>query len=337
MAIFQTPYDIANISLQLLGVPRITTFADSTRQAKETSFVYDKSRRSELRRFVWTFATRRAILRPVTATLKQIAFGAWSGATAYVVGDFAAVSGQSFEAISAGTNKTPNTDVGMTYWDAYSGPAYADNWSSTVTYFPGDIVYKSTTVYRLAGVATSLNNDPASGAPWLAPAGATLGSLVSFRAPSFFDAGVGLGVGAPTRTAYPLPQNFLRIAPQDAKQPAIERLGTTAGMQFNDWEIEGGVLYSSAASGGIIMRFVADTVVVPAMDDLFCHAVGCRMALDMNEILTQRADLAAKCAAEYQRFVTEARAVSAIEMGSTEQDFMQPQPAQPQGGNRGGV
>jgi hypothetical protein len=61
------------------------------------------------------------------------------------------------------------------------------------------------------------------------------------------------------------------------------------------------------------------------------------MALDMNEILTQRADLAAKCAAEYQRFVTEARAVSAIEMGSTEQDFMQPQPAQPQGGNRGGV
>lgn len=334
MSTFLSPYDVANVGLQLLGVPRITSFSDSSRQGREAAFIYDKARRSEIRRFIWPFATRRAVLRPVTSTMKQLAFPTWAIGTAYVVGDIAGYSSQSFEAIAAGTGKTPNTDTGMNYWDTFTGQAYADVYSASVTYFPGDLVYISSTVYRLAGFATSLGVSPAGGAPWLAPQNVTLGGLVSFRAPSYFDTGVAVGAGAATRTAYILPQNHLRTAPNDPKQPAIARLGTSAGMQFNDWEIEAGVLYSSAASGAIIYRFAADTVVVPFFDDLFCHALGCRIALDLNEVLGQRQDLAQKAAAEYASFIREARAIGAIEMGSTEEDIFAA--TQQQGGQSGG-
>lgn len=337
MGAFTSPYDIANAGLQLLGVPRINAFTDATRQAKEASFAYDKARRSELRRFVWTFATRRAMLRPIGATATYITFPAWSSATAYNVGDVVTYSGQLFEATTAGTNHIPNTLDGVGYWEAYAGPIVTDAYSTTVKYFPGDAVTKIGTLYRLLGLASQTNTDPALGAPWIAPTGWTAGSTISFRSPASFDA----PDGSNQRTAFILPANFLRFAPQDPKKAAIARLGTTAGLQFNDWEIEHGALFSFDAAGApMIVRFVADLTIVSSFDDMFCHAVACRMALDLNEILTQRPDLAQKVAGEYNRFITEARMVSAIEMGSTEEDILaaQPQPqSQGAGGGRGGV
>ncbi len=105
-------------------------------------------------------------------------------------------------------------------------------------------------------------------------------------------------------------------------------------MPYNDWEIEYGALYSSTTTGGLILRFVADTTLVPYFDDMFCHALGARMAIDLNELLTQRPDLAQKAIGEYSRFIAEARAVSSIEMGSTEEDLLIGQPQQ--GGRQGG-
>ena len=338
MGVFNTPVDIANVGLQLLGVPRISTFTDATRQSREAGFVYEKSRRSELRRFVWTFATRRAVLRPVTATTKQMVLPAYVAGTTYKLGDLVTYNNLNYQS-QAASNVGNTPDQGAGWWDVYGGPLFGDVWSAVVTYIPGDIVYKTggTVAYQLSTITTSLNQDPASGAPWITPTGVTLSAVITYRQPSGWDG----PTGATTRSAYPLPPGLLRMAPQDPKQPAIERLGTTAGMQFNDWEIEGGTLFSAAATGALILRFVCDTVYVTSYDDMFAHAVGCRMALDLNEILTQRQDLAQKVRVEYDNFVRDARLVSAIEGGSTEEDIMLGYqgrlPTPPQGQGRGGV
>lgn len=323
MGAFVTPYDIANQGLQLLGVPRITNFSDSSRFAQESGFNYDKARRAELRRFVWTFATRRAILRPVSSTILNLTFPAYSSATTYAAGDIVQYNNMLYSS-TVGTNlaNTPGVGGFNPSWEVYYGALQADTHDTTVTYYPGDMVVSSGTVYRWINSASGKNHAPPNATYWMAPTGVTTSSL-------FFAGALGFDppAGATTRTLYRLPANFMRLAPQDPKQPSTSRLGTSAGLNFNDWEIENSYLSSAATTGGLIFRFVCDAQSVSAMEDMFCMAVACRMALMLNETLTQRPDLQAEISSLYARFTDEARAVNAIEGGTTEPDIGTPQPA----------
>lgn len=321
MGAFITPYDVANQALQMLGAPRITAFSDSTRQAAEASFAYDKARRAELRRFVWTFATRRAPLRPVTDTTVNLTFPAYASGTTYAGGDIVTyndpLAASQLIYTSTGASNLGNTPgLGTTYWESYFGSVQADTYSNSTTYFPGDMVVSAGTVYRYIARTGSAGHTPPNATYWLAPTGVTTGTPVYLGA---------FGYDAPTgttqRTAYRLPANFVRLAPQDPKQPSVARLGTSGGILYNDWEIENGFLFSAATTGGLIFRHVSDAVIVSQMDDMFCMAVACRMALLLNEILTQRPDLEDRIRNDYSRFVSEAQAVSAIEGGSTEADI----------------
>ena len=68
---FLTPIDIANRALQHVGASRIDPtlgFTEISKNAQEISFCYDKLRRAELRRNVWRFAIRSAVLRPIDTT-----------------------------------------------------------------------------------------------------------------------------------------------------------------------------------------------------------------------------------------------------------------------------
>lgn len=335
MSSFLTPYDIANAALQMVGVPRISTFADLSGQAAEAAFLYDKARRAELRRFVWTFATRRAILRPVSSTVKTLTFPAYSNLTAYVAGDVVKYSNVIYTAIAGSTGEIPGVGGFSPSWEVYYGPQQAELHNTATVYFPGDMAYIAGTpdvVYRWVNRASGSNHLPPNATYWMAPAGVTTSALFASD-PISFDPSGATSVNSVQRNMYRQPANFLRLAPQDAKKAAVARLGTTGGINYNDWEIENGYLLTTDTTGGLILRFIGDVQVVATMEDMFCMAVACRMALGLNERLTQRADLKQSITADYNRFVREAQAISAIEGGTTEPDIgvptQQEQPQQP--------
>src|SRR5262250_2821251 len=86
MAAFQTPVDIANKALQFCGTPKLTTFSDQSAQAFEINLAYDKVRQFELQRNMWTFSTRRCVLRPLSTASVSVTFPAWSSSTTYANG-----------------------------------------------------------------------------------------------------------------------------------------------------------------------------------------------------------------------------------------------------------
>lgn len=333
MATFQTSTDIANRGLQHLGVPRIAFLnpPDNSKQAVEASFIYDKLRRAELRRIVWTFATRRVMMRPVVpGSTQNFVPTAWAIGTTYVAGalvtDTNGLWWLSLQAANIG-----NTPTDGLFWQAWNGQQVAQSYSTTVTYLPGDLIYISSAAYLCTAVA--LNQAPANGAPyWLALAG-TLSTILILSPAAYTP----LGVSA--RTMFRLPYNYLRIAPQDPKVAGIPRQAVGAGMRYNDWELEGGYILSAAQTTPFVMRYVGDVTYVPSMEDMFCEGLGARMGRDLNEILTQSPDKQKICDAAYTMAINDARAINAIEFGSTEDPLIasdEGEQAQPQGGQGGG-
>lgn len=310
---FTTPIDVANRALQHLGIPRIATFTDSSKQAREIAFNYDKLRRSELRRAVWTFATRRAVMRAVVATTETMIFTAYSAATTYAAGDVVKDSAGYLWLSTAAGNiaNTPGAGGVNTPWTAYFGPLVAQLHDVAVQYFPGDVVYISTVVYIC--VAPSLNHAPPNATYWHVMAGTTAAVTVQLSPLGYSPD------GTTVRNIYRIPANFIRIAPQDPKFPAGIRQNVTAGMQYNDWEFEAHYLFTADAAP-IVMRFVADQADVTTMDDLFCEVWAARMAMELCEPLTQSAGKMQEVSAEYVRYMTDALTIDAIEAGTTEED-----------------
>jgi hypothetical protein len=116
------------------------------------------------------------------------------------------------------------------------------------------------------------------------------------------------------------------MAPQDPKAASMTRLNTSAGMAYNDWEIEEPYLYTDDASP-FVMRFVADFTDVSRMHPLFCEVWAARLAIELNEVLTQNDGKTATMAAMYAGYMGTAQLVNAVEAGTTEGE---PGPAVPQ-------
>ncbi len=316
---FSSPIDIANRALQHCGSPRISTFQDNSKAAAESGFIYDKVRRAELRRHIWQFSTRRTALRPITATSQNIHFGAWSTATAYPAGSVVTAPNlggdetATWIAIQATTGNTPNATP--LDWQEYFGPLVADTWSATLSYSTGELVLDPTSGFPyLSLVNSNINNLPPSTgtttAYWLYLSNAIPSTLFLPNPITANQAGV-------LRLAYRLPAGFLRVASQDVKAAGVNYLATSGGMQWSDFEIEDRYLISAVPSP-IIFRFAADIEDVTRMDDLFCEGLAARMALGLVETLTQSPQKMQMITQSYERFMTEARRISAIEVGSTE-------------------
>jgi hypothetical protein len=189
-----------------------------------------------------------------------------------------------------------------------------------VAYLPGDVVDSSSVVYL--AVAANTNHAPPNATYWRAVAGATDAAFVTLSP-------IGYERDAATlRKVYGLPVNWLRMAPQDPKMAAGARQNTTAGMAYNDWEIEEPYLFTDDASP-FVMRFVADTTNVPIMPPLFCEVWAARMAVELADSLTQNPQKKSDAAALYQQYTSAAQAVNAIEAGSTEAEVIPTNPVQP--------
>jgi hypothetical protein len=67
VAEYSTSVDIANRALVHCGVPLITSFADNSKNAVLSNFLYDKIRLAELREHIWRFAVKSQSLSVVTS------------------------------------------------------------------------------------------------------------------------------------------------------------------------------------------------------------------------------------------------------------------------------
>lgn len=420
---FNTSVDIANRALQHCGAERLDAalgFTEPSKNARETSFVYDKVRRAELRRNVWRFAIRNAVIRAIDANTMLLAPALWLQTTTYFVGSI--VTDQYGMAwISRVPDNLANDPLNSTFWEQYFGPMTVSLYSATTSYFAGELVYTAAgdgsyrvylsliggnsdnpatatawgaaTTYFKDQVVTylsvayqskidlNINQTPtASAANWAVGTTYGLNALVNGSdgvtykslaggnvgndptldggvnwqnqgvltpwATVFvggtgslkwmqiggaeFPMGVGLttlnivyplGAGPSTqdnsRNVFRLPAGYLRKAPRDPKAGSISYLGAPSNLQYDDWRFQGNYIVS-AQSDPLGLWFVADTVDVTAMDDMFCEGLGARIALEVCEPITQSSEKLRTIAAEYDKFMGEARMVNAVEVGTEE-------------------
>jgi hypothetical protein len=153
--------DIGNRALQHVGGRRLSLFTDVSPNATEISFAYDKVRQAELRRNVWRFAIRRAVLRPLTQTMYRVIPHNWMVNTQYMSGALAvdptgivwASTQRTFLSDNTGNtpgvvnfNASPSSNFGLALplqvpWEQSFVPLFADAWKAGTLYYAGDFVY----------------------------------------------------------------------------------------------------------------------------------------------------------------------------------------------------
>lgn len=306
MSAFNIPEDIANRALQHIGGRRIVSLAEDSKNASEIAACYDRLREAELRRNVWRFATRRAVMRPIDTTTTLFTPATWLIGTTYAVGAIVTYAGQAWQTTVASTGQAPGLSTSP--WDLYFGPLTISVYDSTVAYYAGELVLSSATVYLSL---VSSNADVPPTAKWLS-LGATSGPLTIL-----YPIGSGPSNQSATRNVFRLPSNFLREAPQDPKAGSVSFLGAPSGLGYNDWEFESDYLVSREVFP-IVYRFVADITGVQRMDAMFCEGLAARIAVEVCEPITQSTEKVQRAASAYQKFMGEARIVNGIETGSTE-------------------
>lgn len=206
-------------------------------------------------------------------------------------------------------------------------PGIIADYDAAVTYRKGDTVISGLSTY-MSLVDLNFNNSPA-GTPdaWGAIPGTQDQSRTGQRwieinsAARAMEIMYPIGSGPRTQTynsnLYLLPVGFLRMAPQDPKGGAWNRLGASSATGYADWDLEGPYLKTSDTPV-VVFRYVADIAEVYAMDPLFCTGLACRIALEVCEELTQSDAKLQALASRYSKFMGEARIVNGIETGPTE-------------------
>lgn len=323
---FLTNIDIANRALQRLGAKRITAFTDTSKNAAEIAFCYDKLRVAELRRSTWRFASRRANLRVLTATSYRFIPAVYAAGTTYVAGNIVMdATGVYWISLSAAnTGNTPGGAVTAGYpafWSQYFGPVHADLWATNAanTFDAGDIVYKTGTprVYYICMVnATVGTADPASGAPWVPIGTITADRLVTFNQPAGPSKKVPATTGR-SRNMFALPKGYLRMLPPDPFIESTSQLVTSAALPQTDYQFEGDFLITNDA-GPILLRYVADVSNVMEMDSLFCEGLAARIAFELAEMLTQSPAKVTAASTAYAAFMSDARLVNWLETANSE-------------------
>lgn len=115
-----------NRACQILELPRIRGNGDASLQYFELSFLYDKIRRQLLQRYLWTFSTRRAALRPIASTTMILAPSPWV-AGIYQQGSIVSYQGVIWVAIQNTATGTPGTEGSG--WTQYFGPMTVTPWN----------------------------------------------------------------------------------------------------------------------------------------------------------------------------------------------------------------
>lgn len=207
--------------------------------------------------------------------------------------------------------------------DPTAAPA---DWASTTVYNIGDTVTYGAAVWQ-SRIDLNSGNIPAANANWQSvpvTQGATqvgqdwlqLDATVRYQRFQY-PIGAGPSRQASSRNIFRLPSGYLRGAPRDPKAGVVSYLGSPGGLPADDWEHEGNYI-TTVDSEVIVVRFAADIQDVTLMDPMFCEGLGARIGLEVCEPLTQSGDKLRNISQIYKTFMSEARAVNGIEVGSVE-------------------
>lgn len=147
---YLTNVDIANRALQRVGARRIAAFTDNNKSASETSFCYDKLRRAELQRNTWTFACRRAVVRPLDSTVQLYVPPAYSPTGIYPLGSIVTFNSLTYVAlVPVAAGNEPDIVSGL--WGLYFGPRTVLQWGNPGP-TGGPAFWSSATSYALGAL-----------------------------------------------------------------------------------------------------------------------------------------------------------------------------------------
>lgn len=145
MTEFNSTTDIGNRALQHCGAPLMSAslgLTENSAGARAVAFAYPKLRVAELRRNVWTFATRKAALRPIDANTMYLDAALWREDATYFVGSIV-IDEDNNRWISRIASNLNNQPQNSTAWEPYFGPMTVSLYDSETTYFTGELVYET--------------------------------------------------------------------------------------------------------------------------------------------------------------------------------------------------
>ena len=252
---------------------------------------------------------------------------AWVSTSTYAVG--AVVTGSDthiyVSLVPLNINLNPITAANAIYWVRLdSGSPSA--WSSGTTYAAAALATGTDGLVYQSRAAGNLAHDPVTTTGYWnltpktqaqKPVGNWMlldGTLLAINI--IYPAGSGPRSQQGTRNVYLLPQGYLRQAPQDPKAGIASIMGFPANRMVDDWVFENNLLVTSD-NGVIVFRFAADITNAAEFDPMFVEGLGCRIALEVCEPLTQSATKMQAIASEYKLIMGEAREVNGIEQGAT--------------------
>jgi|GEM_PF-2363468 len=200
---FTTPEDIGNRALQRVGASRVGSLDDNDKGAAEVKQCYDGLRRAELRRNVWTFSVKKAVLYPINTPLTGAPLGdtkqstlllrpaAWSATKSYPFGHIVSHAGGTWVClVEESLNQTPGAS-GTTDWTTYYGSMCVNPWVDPATlglpgtnvatqfsgYFAGDVVYVNEQVF--VSLENTNTTSPTTPSNWSATAYYNEGTVIS--------------------------------------------------------------------------------------------------------------------------------------------------------------
>jgi hypothetical protein len=185
MSEFLTPIDIGNRALQHCGVALMSDidgFNEDSKNARQVSFAYGKLRRAELRANVWSFATRRAVLRPLAVDTRFLMPTLWVAETTYFLGSIVSDENNNLW-ISKIANNLGYQPQGSLMWEPYFGPLTVSKYDSSTSYNSGELVYTTAGdgTFRVYLSLQSGNSDnPATATAWTATATYMVGNVVTY-------------------------------------------------------------------------------------------------------------------------------------------------------------
>lgn len=181
---FLNPIDIANRATDHLGQDPIVAMTDQNKRARILSRIYDKLRQYELRRNVWRFAIRKAVLRPIDVNTMLLSPSLWASTTTYFVGSL--VSDQTGQIwMSRIPNNLGNQPELSTVWVEYFGPMTVMLFDPTTAYQSGELVYTAAGdgTNRVYMSLQSANSDvPSAATAWDATVTYRQNQVVTFSA-----------------------------------------------------------------------------------------------------------------------------------------------------------
>lgn len=141
---FRAPVDICNIALtDHCGARQIDTMDDANDRATLVRSAYDRLRQAELRRNVWTFATRKVYLRPILTTTMLVTFGNHDASSTFP--KFAITvdtdTNRIYQAQVVAAAVDIDDDTAGSIWTRYFGVDVASPYSSETSWSRGELVY----------------------------------------------------------------------------------------------------------------------------------------------------------------------------------------------------